>query len=65
MHPTVKKLPAGLTATNSRGTDYGVICLITDFNAKVSAVYLVLNDRRLPLATQSARQFVLGVQLQY
>jgi hypothetical protein len=64
-----QKLNRDVTATTSKGTDFGVNYLIKGFNAKVSAVYTRLDDSRLPILvpakTSGANQFVLGVQLNY
>jgi hypothetical protein len=58
-----QKFNREVSSTTNKATDIGVNYVIKGHNARISAVYTKFNDSRL--ATPSAKQFVVGVQLQY
>jgi len=60
-----QRLNRDLSATTVKGADFGVNYLIKGPNAKISATYSKFDDSRLAAASQTVKQFVLGVQLQY
>ena len=60
-----QKYNRDVSATTNKATDFGVNYIIKGPNAKISAVYTKFDDSRLAPGFQSAKQFLLGVQLQY
>ncbi len=60
-----QKYNRDLSATTRKGADIGLNYLIKGPNAKVSLTYTKFDDSRLAAVSQTQKQIVLGVQLQY
>jgi len=60
-----QKFDRDLSSTTSKATDFGVNYLLNGSNGKISLVYTKFDDSRLVPAQTSAKQIVLGLQVQY
>src|SRR5258708_27411387 len=60
-----QKFDRNVSGTTSKATDFGVNYLINGSNGKVSLAYTKFDDSRIAPAQTSAKQVVLGLQVQY
>jgi hypothetical protein len=60
-----QKFDRDLSSTTSKATDFGVNYLLNGSNGKISLVYTKFDDSRIAPAQTSAKQIVLGLQVQY